>query len=57
VVSVHLSFGFARHIGQRTDNMCRNVSFSGFTFTIIQCRPFEKMVNYALCDLFICRGD
>lgn len=26
VVSVHFSFGFARHMGQRTDNICCKVS-------------------------------
>ncbi len=31
VLSVHFSFGLAPHIGQRTDNMCFNVSVSGFT--------------------------
>src|SRR6266852_4783789 len=31
VLSVHFAFGLAPHIGQRTDNMCRNVRFSGFT--------------------------
>jgi hypothetical protein len=30
VLRVHCSFGLARHMGQRTDSMCRNVS-SGFT--------------------------
>jgi hypothetical protein len=34
VLSVHFSFGFARHIGQRTDNICRNVRSSGFTRTL-----------------------
>src|ERR1700690_3904943 len=31
VLSVHFSFGLAPHMGQRTDNICPNVSFSGFT--------------------------
>ena len=34
VVSVHGSFGRARHIGQRTDIMCRSVSFPGSTFIL-----------------------
>src|ERR1700683_976828 len=34
VLRVHLSLGFARHIGQRTANICRNVSFSGCTLTL-----------------------
>jgi len=34
VVSVHGCFGSARHIGQRTDMMCRSVSFPGSTFIL-----------------------
>jgi len=34
VLRVHFSFGFARHVGQRTDNICRNVRSSGFTRTL-----------------------
>lgn len=34
VLSVHRSFGLALHIGQRTDNMCPNVSFSAFTLIL-----------------------
>ena len=29
VLIVQRSFGLARHMGQRTDNMCRRVSFPG----------------------------
>jgi len=31
VLSAHFCFGAAPHIGQRTDRICRNESFSGFT--------------------------
>jgi hypothetical protein len=31
VLAVHLAFGLAPHMGQRTDNICFNVSFPGFT--------------------------
>ena len=31
VLSLHFSFGFAPHMGQRTDNICPNVSFPDFT--------------------------
>jgi hypothetical protein len=34
VLSLHFSFGLAPHIEQRTDNICRNVSFPGFTSTL-----------------------
>src|ERR1022692_370638 len=34
VLSVHRSLGLARHMGQRTDSMCRNVS-SGFTSILL----------------------
>jgi len=30
VLSVHFFFGLAPHMGQRTDNICPNVSFAGF---------------------------
>ena len=30
VLSVHLAFGLAPHMGQRTDKICRSVSFPGF---------------------------
>ena len=42
VVSVHGSFGFARHIGQRTDRICRSVSCSVFTTTIIRQDAFDR---------------
>ena len=31
VLSLHLSFGLAAHIGQRTDNICPRLRFAGFT--------------------------
>ena len=34
VLRVHRSLGCARHIGQRTDKMCRSVRVSGFTLTL-----------------------
>jgi hypothetical protein len=34
VLKVQGSLGFARHIGQRTDNMCRGVSFEGSTLVL-----------------------
>jgi hypothetical protein len=42
VVSVHGCFGRARHIGQRTDIMCRSVSFPGSTFISIQYRQLDS---------------
>jgi hypothetical protein len=41
VLRVHRSFGFARHMGQRTDNMCRNVSFSGSTLILFNTAKAE----------------
>jgi hypothetical protein len=34
VIWVHCSFGLARHMGQRTDNMCRRLSFAGSTLVL-----------------------
>jgi hypothetical protein len=48
VLSVHRCFGFARQVGQWTDNICRNVSFSVATTTIIQYCRLQEMVNCAL---------
>jgi hypothetical protein len=42
VLAVHRAFGFAPHIGQRTDNICFNVTFPGFSimeFTVHHGRP------------------
>ncbi len=49
MLSLHFSFGFAPHIEHRTDNVCRNVGFSGFTsilFNIAES-PILEMVNFA----------
>src|ERR1700733_11749218 len=42
VVSVHFSPGIARHIGHRTDNICRRVSLSVSTFSTIHHRQVDR---------------
>jgi len=39
VLALHCSFGFAPHIGQPTDSICFNLSFSGFTATELKAHP------------------
>jgi len=53
VLRVHFSFGLARHTGQRTDNICRNVSFLGLVLVLFNIITFE---NRQLCyfDFIIC---
>jgi hypothetical protein len=41
VLSVHLCFGFAPHMGQRTDSICPSVSFAGFTFIVFRIAHLE----------------
>jgi hypothetical protein len=48
VLRVHFSFGFARHIGQRTDNICRNVRSSGFIRTLFS---IARVRNGQSCSL------
>jgi len=42
VLAVHLSFGFAPHIGQRTESICFNVSFWGFTTIVLNIVSLER---------------
>ena len=53
VLSVHFSFGLARHTGQRTDNICRNASFLELVLVLFNIITFE---NRQLCyfDFIIC---
>src|ERR1700722_4450436 len=51
VVSVHFSFGLALHIGQRTDNICFNVSFSGFTSLVFS---IANLRNGQFCSFESC---
>ena len=51
VLSVHFWFGLAPHMGQRTDNICLNVSFSGFTailFSIASVRNGQSLSTETL---------
>lgn len=50
VVSVHCSFGLARHVGQRTDNTCLNVSsrFTAILFTAANLGDGQS------CSFWIC---
>jgi hypothetical protein len=45
---MHFSFGFAPHIGQRTDSTCRNVSFAGSTIILF---GIVRLKNNQLCAL------
>jgi hypothetical protein len=51
VVSVHFSPGLARHIGQRTDNICRSESVAVFTLRLFD---LDRPIDGELCsfDLF-----
>lgn len=49
MLSLHFSFGFAPHIGHRTDNVCATWGFRVFTsipFNIAES-PILEMVNFA----------
>ena len=48
VLSVHLCFGLAPHMGQRTDKICPSVSFPGFTAPLFNIAEFWGLVNLAL---------
>ncbi len=50
VLSVHGSFGLALHMGQRTDNIRRNVSFSVFIPPLFRIAG-SKDVQSCLCGL------
>jgi hypothetical protein len=41
VLSVHFCFGRAPHMGQRTDNICPNLSFRGSTPRLSNKKPFK----------------
>ena len=43
VLSVHCSFGLALHMGQRTDKIRRNVSFSGFTQVLFRIARWKDV--------------
>src|SRR4051812_7769370 len=51
VLSLHLSFGLAPHIGQRTDNICPKVRFPGFQRLVIRHLGNWRLMNLALRDL------
>jgi len=42
VLAVHFPFGFAPHIGQRTESICFNVSFSDFTTIVLNMVGLER---------------
>ncbi len=48
VLRVHCSFGLARHIGQRTDRMCRSVRCSMATFPLFDA---ARRINGQLCSV------
>jgi len=48
VLSVHFSFGLAPHLGQRTDNIRPNVSFSLFTPTLFS---INNWIDGQFCSL------
>lgn len=49
MLSVHLCFGFAPHMGQRTDSICPSVSFAGFTFIVFRIAHLEDGQSCSLC--------
>ena len=50
VLSLHLSFGLAPHIGQRTDSICPKLRLSGFTSLIIRHRGLARW-SILLCRI------
>ena len=48
MLRVHLAFGLAPHMGQRTDNFCRNESCAGFTSTLFD---IGSLIDGQFCSL------
>lgn len=48
MLRVHLAFGLAPHMGQRTDNFCRSVSFPAFTPALFD---IGTLVDGQICSL------
>src|ERR1700683_5282381 len=48
VLRVHCSFGRARHVGQRTDKICRSVNFEVFTFPLFDS---ARSIDGQLCSV------
>jgi hypothetical protein len=51
VLSVHFCFGLAPHMGQRTDNICPNVSLPGFTPTLFNIANWRDGQSSSMWDL------
>ena len=48
MLRVHLAFGLAPHMGQRTDNFCRSVSVPAFTPTLFDIGSLVDGQIYSL---------